>query len=234
MRNYFDEKKAEWGKLRWGKFTGSSIYKLLERGNGTTFGKGAMAYITQIACEAYTSYEQNDFEGTWDMREGKRKEPQAAKFYSHVISSIQVNGVPLRTIYYGDSDPHFKDYNEHSGASVDMIGMLNDSPYFVPELKCPKRDTHFDRLIKLSAYKEEEKYIFLKTEHKDYYAQIQFEMMCWGVDFGHWVSYNEYFPMDDRIIIIHVPADKPFQKNLDLTLQLAIKEKIRILEELKK
>lgn len=233
MPNYFDEKKTEWGKLRKGKFTGSRISELLERGTGTMFGKGAMTYITQMACDEYTEYEHNDFEGTWEMREGKRKEPEAAKFYSHIISSIEVNGTPLSIKYYGESDPFFKEYNADSGVTADMVVSLNGVPYFTPEFKCPKRSVHFDRLRRLKKYKEEEKYLFLKENHKDYYGQIQFQMMCWGVEFGHWVSYNEYFPMDERAIIIHVPADKPYQKNLDLTLKMAISEKRSILNELK-
>ena len=159
------------------------------------------------------------------MREGKRKEPESAKFYSHIMSGIEIDGDKFQIEYFGESNPNFKPYDkypEHAGVSSDMVLFLKNNPYLISEFKCPTRDIHFDRLRKLKKYDDDikgnERYLFLKQYCKEYYAQIQFNMMCWKVNLGHWVSYNEFFPMDERMIIIEVPADKSFQLNLNLTL----------------
>lgn len=231
--NYFEESKVKWGQERWGFFTGSNIFKLLVKGSGTTFGKGAMTYIEQVACQCYTNYEANDFEGTYAMREGRKKEPEASKFYEKIISHLFINGENLKPHYFGEKEPNFKKYNEYSGVSSDEVLFIGNTPYIVAEFKCPTRDVHFFRLREIKKYTDNQSHLFIKEHYPEYYAQIQFNMMAWCVKLGHWCSYNEYFPMDKRMLIIEVPEDKPFQNNLKIVLEMANKKKLEILETVK-
>lgn len=216
--NYFEKTNTEWLKERWGCFTGSEIDRLL--------GSGFDKYVDEVACQAYTEFEENTFEGNWAMREGKKNEPLAFQFHQKII---QANfGDLVRAEYYGDATPLFKKYNDHSGASADSIIYKADStPYIAGEYKCPTRDVHFWRLRNLKDH------IDLKKAHPNYYGQLQFNMMCWNVDLSHWCSFNDKFiALSDKMVLIEVPADKNYQMNLKAKLSMAIKRKLVIISEM--
>ena len=233
MNNYFEEKEQEWGKQKWGMFSASRISELLILNADGSFGKGAMTYINQVACECYTEYEHNEFKGTWEMRQGKINEPLAAQYYTSIMKSIEIPGRTIRWEYYGGANPLFKKYNDFSGTSPDQIGFLDEKPYILAEFKCPSRDMHWQRLQQISKYRPEQEYLWLREYHIDYYAQMQFNMLNFGCKIGHWVSYNQYFKEPDTAIIITIPEDKTFQHKLKILLGMANTEKNKIINSLK-
>lgn len=219
--SYFDEVKNNWGRQRWGKFTASCIYRLM--GSAKSFD----TYVDEVACEAYTEYEENQFDGTWEMRQGRIKEPIAFKFHENLLKIHLPADRFIKIEYFGDGNPNFKEYNEHAGASADCVVFKDvNVAYFGGEYKCPKRDTHFDRIRSMKEWTD------LKERHPDYYWQCQFNMMCWNVDMWHWCSFNELFPLKDRLLIIEVPANKADQQKLKIKLSDAIIKKKEILSSL--
>lgn len=224
--NYFQEKKAEWAKQRWGKFTGSNAYKL--------FGKGFNSYVEEVACQKYTSYEHSDFEGTWEMREGKKKEPEAFAFHKAQLMQLEpfIDG-RLRIEYYGDNNPIFQPYDDDRfrdwvGISLDSLVVKSDgTPYLTGEYKCPKRDTHMMYIRKIKNG------IDLKEYKPEYYWQIQLGILVSGVSFSHFCSYNEYFPYKHRMHIVEVFPNKNDHILLKSKLSQAIEEAHKILSELK-
>lgn len=224
--NYFQLSKAEWGKLRWGKFTGSNAHRLI--------GNGFETYVSEVACERYTEYEDTGFEGTWEMREGKRKEPEAYKFHRNILMQLAPfqNG-SLTLEYYGDNNPQFKEYEDpkfkgYVGVSPDSVAFKKDgSPYLIGEYKCPKRDTHMMYLKKVREA------VDLKMIKPEYYWQIQKNLLVWGAQIAHFCSYNEYFPYDQRMHIVDVLPNKSDQILLKTKLTAGIEKVNAIIEELK-
>lgn len=231
--NYFEEKEEEWGKLRWGMFTGSRISELFVMDKNGCFGKGAMSYINKVACESYTEYEHNEFKGTWQMRQGKINEPMCAKYYFSIMNQIQLPVKEIRWEYYGANNPLFKKYNDYSGTSPDAIGFINNKAYITAEFKCPTRDVHFERLQQLKKFKSEEEYLWLKSAQLDHYTQIQFNIMNFDCEIGHWISYNPFFKEPHTAIIITVPKDVDFCNKLKIILEMANTEKNKIINLLK-
>lgn len=212
--------EEKWKLQRKGRFTASEIHKLLSKGAGSEmFGKGARTYIQQIAVDHYTGFEDRDIM-TYDMKMGKIREPEA---YAHHCKLL---GFELQ--YFGGGTPVFIEYGPDAGCSPDALAInSNGLISFGADYKCPARDTHWDYLMNIKNQKD------LQVFCPDYYAQQQFTLMCCKCDLYHWVSYNEYFPFDDRMLIIEVKPDKPYQANLDIRLKMAIKERNRLIEELK-
>lgn len=224
--NYFQLSKAEWAKQRWGKFTGSKISRLM--------GKGFDTYVNEVACERYCEYEHSDFEGTWEMREGKKKEPEAFSFHKKILMNLTPfqNGT-LTLDYYGDNNPYFKEWDEpkfkgYCGVSPDSIAFKKEmKPYLVGEYKCPKRNTHMFYMKNLTES------IDLKLHEPDYYGQIQFNLLVWNAEIAHFCSYNEYFPDDQKMKILEIFPDKNYQRELKIKLTAGIEKVNAIIEELK-
>lgn len=234
--NYFQLSKAEWAKQRWGKFTGSGISRLM--------GKGFDTYVEEVACERYCEYEDSGFEGTWEMREGKRKEPEAFRFHEKILKSFAVvpevgekfhpfqNGM-FTLEYYGDNKPFFKEFEDpkykgYCGVSPDSVAFRkNGDPYLLGEYKCPKRSTHMFYI------KNIREGVDLKLHEPGYYGQIQFNLLVWGAELAHFCSYNEYFPQDQKMHLVEVLPDKNYLMSLKTRLSNGIKKVNSIIEELK-
>lgn len=234
--NYFQLSNAEWKKLRWGKFTGSNCYRLM--------GKGFDTYVNEVACERYTAYEHTDFEGTWEMRQGKAKEPQAFEFHRKILSkfAVDVDGNLLYPFidgtynieYFGDNKPVFKEFDQEPykgwmGNSLDsLISKRDGTPLFTGEYKCPKRDTHMFYLQNIKDAAD------LKEHKPEYYWQMQSGFLNYGVDLGHFCSYNEFFPFDQKMLLINVAANKNDQRALKIKLDAGIEKAQEIIEKLSK
>src|SRR5690606_19785309 len=175
-------------------------------------GSGALTYIEQLACDAVSEYEDQSFEGSWAMREGKKKEPDAHKAYVEVITPLLKNDMSV--VYYGGGNPIFiphPKYPDEAGASPDGCIEKSGKSYILLEYKCPTRIIQFRRLKQLKNYATDDRHCWLREYEKDLYTQTQFGMVCMGVDICHWISYNELMKDPaDRMIIIEVPRDNKF------------------------
>lgn len=226
MSNYFEDLEDEWRKKKWGCFSASEIYKLLVPGAKGMFGEGAMTYIKRIAREAYTMYNEDDKGFTSNaMRNGTMKEPES---FGHLYKLLGFEGLQ----YCGIGEPVFQYFDADSGCSPDVLAPKPDGIIsFGAELKNPKGDTHFSYLIdekdKINDQWD------LKNKLIKFYSQCQFSMMSYKCDLWLWCSYNEYFPLKDRMLIIEVKKDDNFQNNLEARLVMAEKKKYEFLEQLK-
>lgn len=233
MSTYFEkieEKQRIWKLARWGKFTGSEIHKLLSKGTGSMFGKGALTYIDQVACEACTSYEDKPELNTYDVKMGKINEPVA---FAHYKARIGVDALE----YYGGSNPVFKEYvdpkgiipNGHVGVSADCVATLpSGGVSFGGEIKCLSRDSHWYYIQNIKDQDD------LKAENLERYAQIQLEMMAYDCDLWHLILYNEYFSFKSQMYILEISPDKNFQLDLKIRMDTAIKIKLQKIENFKK
>jgi len=212
--------EEQWLLEKWGCFSASEMHKLLSKGVGEMFGVGAKTYIEEVAIEGYTLFSMEENVETQSMRNGKMKEAECAGYYARMLNIDQYFE------YFGGGNPVFKKYCPDSGCSPDGLVKLPDGIVsFGSEFKNNQRKQHFRdlRLIKDQ--------FDLKNQHIDDYTQCQFSMMCYKTNLWHWCSYNEYFPARDKMLIIEVAEDKPFQDNLQVRLMMAKKIKHRIIEQ---
>lgn len=209
-----------WKLARKGKFSASRISELLGKGKDSMFGVGAMSYINEVACDAFTEFEDTEGMETYAMKMGKILEPQAAAHHQKIV------GVEIT--HYGGNNPYFREYCPDSGGSPDAIAYdISGDISFGAEYKCPKRETHWDYLFSISNQQD------LQKVCPKYYAQVQFLIHIFKCDLWHWCSYNDYFKGKHKILIVEVQPDKLFMDNLLIRLKSAIKKKYELIEELR-
>lgn len=217
---YFDNTATEnWLKIKWAKFSSSTLHPLNTNGKGEMFGEGAKTAIMKVSRQSYTMFNMEDKVETYDMRVGIAKEPECFTFYKRLI------GLEALT-HHGGANPIFKLFTDDSGCSPDCTATIPNSEKisFGAEFKNPTGETHFKYLFDIETQEQ------LKQIKPEYYTQVQFSMMCYGVDLWHWVSYNEFFPLKERMLILEVKKDNSFCDNLEIRLRQASKLKNKIVE----
>lgn len=224
---YFDkieEAESKWLQARWGNFCASEVSPLMIGGKGKNagemFGEGARTLIMQVAMQAYTRYGEEENFTTFSMRSGKAKESESFEFLKTLI------GLP-QLIHYGGENPVFKKHPTilDFGCSPDGIAPLpNDRISFGIELKNKTRKVHFKSLFEIGCAED------LKTHELEMYTQLQSSIMVYDTDLWLWNSYNEYFPLKERMLTIEVPKDNQFCSNLEIRLMQASKLKNKIVE----
>lgn len=143
-------------------FTASSIWKLKSKpkSGAGIFGQTALTYIDEKIAEIVTGealVQANSASLTW----GNENEKDAAMWLQQSI--------PFE--YMGKENFKFFNYNEFSGGSPDGV---NDT--HVIELKCPYVSANHIGWLKASKQVDHNTWIY--KNHPEYYAQVQFNMMC--------------------------------------------------------
>lgn len=192
----------DWHKQRLGKFTASEIGRLLKKGRSKSdyFGDGAMSYIHEKIAELITGQPTKDLTGLSALEWGNAHEFEALEMLRGIIEE------PLGI--YGGSNQKFFPYNEYSGGSPD-----GETPTKIIEVKCPINPAiHAATLI---ASKQINPELWLKQNKADYYAQLQFNMMCREKELGLFVSYDPRpIKYEHKIAIIEVTADVALQSEI--------------------
>lgn len=228
MDNYFSDNGSldAWHLKRRGKFTSSENHKLIKPGEkGNVFSIGGITYIETKAVEMITEiWERPELEEVESLRWGKGFELPAFEDY---ISKTKNYGME----FMGTENPVFMEYEEgnlkeESGGSPD--GVFRDSSGIVLsglELKCPKNPLfQFRRLSWKDQFDIKEKYMLV-------YCQIQHLLMInKSAKEWHFYSYDERIKhKNGRGKLIVVYPDKKFQDNLYLRLEIAVREKYKLL-----
>lgn len=213
----------KWFLKRHTRFTASVIYKLLNKGkDGSYFSATGMTYIEEKAIESMTvMWERPELDFVEPLMWGKSYEEHAHQEYIEATNNYNMR-------HFGSESPLFLDFNDYSGGSPDGIMGEGQTIYLGNEIKCPKNSKNHFKYLKFKDQWD------LKESRIEYYAQCQFLLMITGADMWHWTSYDERF-IDKklRLKILEVKPDTNFQNNLEIRLQMAQKEKLRIIESLK-
>lgn len=160
----------DWEAKRMGKFTASNIYRLLtdprdkEKKKRGELGETAKTYIHQVASEIITGCIRS-LDG-YALDWGLQNEPHAAE---------KIGKVHEKFVYLGSENQLFLPYNSYSGGSPDGLCEETNSIY---EIKCPENFENHIEYCLLSNGEE------LKAHKKDYYTQLQFNMMCYANVYG--------------------------------------------------
>lgn len=224
--SYFEnnEKVDEWLMKRRTKFTSSENFKLHGKGTNTLWSAGAMTYIETKVIELTTQvWERLEIDEVESLLHGKVYEYPAYTSYINETKNYSMT-------YMGTENPIFipsPTMPEESGGTPDIANIKPDSSIdYLSEIKCPKNPAyHFRRLKWTSQWDIKEQYISC-------YTQMQHLMMVTGAFGCDFISYDErQLIKSKKIKIIEVKPDQKFMDNLEIRIQLAVKEKYKLLSE---
>lgn len=184
-----EQRTAEWLEARRGKITASQVYKLINTKNpDAPFSETAMTYMHRLIAERMgAAIDELNLEV---LEYGKEQEPYARQAYRNKTDRL-VFDAPFRTLEQYD----------FIGASPDGLSFPDDdplqSPYLGQEIKCPVK---------------EEKHVayMLGKMPKEYYAQMQLNMLVQNVNKWDFISYHPNFKQQS-LFITTVDADKDYQ-----------------------
>jgi hypothetical protein len=195
----------DWLMKRLGRFTASEIHKLFvgPKSEGGLFGDGAETYILQKAAEICTGEvkEEVDF-----------KQAQWAKAHEYEAIDLYQKQFGYEGEYYGAGNPQFFEFGAYGGCSPDWNGGT-----FGAEVKCPwNSHEHLrNRLIKSAEQ--------LQKKRKEYYSQIQMEILVMKWEFCHFVSYDpRMLEKEKRLYVLPVYPDELWQAEFTLRMTEAI------------
>lgn len=188
----------EWFKSRQGNFTGSEVWKLMTkpRSKKETISKTAETYILEKVWEKLSGLTKSgidNFATEW----GNENEPKAKKWYTNLTG----NEVHESKLVY------LNDLNGFTGSPDGLVG--EDG---MIEIKCPYNGANH---LKHCFITNDE---YFKTEHNDYYYQIQSYLMLTGREWCDFVSFDPRIDSQLGMFIYRV--------NSDLELHEVMKEKI--------
>lgn len=211
--------RDKWFIQRHGRFTASNIYKLVLSNGTTMFTPGGWNYIQEKAIETMTVlYERPELEFVEPLMHGKTYEEAAFNEYVRVTKNYSMR-------HFGDECPVYIEFNEYSGGSPDGLMGEGATIYKGLELKCPHNSKNHFNYMKMQSQWD------LKEKKPEYYAQIQFLMLITGAvswDFG---SFDERWrDVDKRLKVIEVLPDKKFTDHLQVKIEMAQKEKLKIMQ----
>lgn len=221
MINQLDP-RDRWLLKRHNNFTASMNYKLIPTGkDGKGFSVGGYTYIQEKAIETMTVLsERPELEEVESLRHGKYFEEPAFNHYVEVSKNYNMR-------HFGTDNPVYLPFNKYSGGSPDALMGEGDIIHWGCEIKCPLNSKNHYKYLKFADQLD------LKMERIEYYTQIQFLLMITKAQGFHFVSYDERFTNHKlRIKIIEVLPEKSFQDHLEVRIQMAQKEKNRIIKEL--
>lgn len=236
------QRTEEWYLDRRGKVTASEIYLLLAdhkepmteeelaawktenpKSRVTTknvpFSDGTFTYLGRKVAEmympddGYLMYIEQLSGGSAATRWGTALEDEARSRYMEEMG-ISVEDSPFMPL---------PDYGRFAGGSPD--GRIEGG---IIEIKCPYNPAvHVEHYLLQSG--EE-----LKELNLQYYCQCQFNMMCCGVDFCDFISYDPRVSRDKQIKILRIYKDEETQAMLLERVRLAVdyfKQKINEIEK---
>lgn len=168
-----DEKAIAWKEARLGRFTSSSIAKLLVKDKAGDFGEAALTYIYKKCAETIT-LEYNEISSA-AIKWGEEHEKDAVLSYGKMFEK--------EIEYYGKENPVFINYGNHAGGSPDGYVITDKATL---EVKCPfESGNHMETYHKIKMGKFD-----LKKWDKEYYGQCQFNMYLQKAECAKFVSYD--------------------------------------------
>lgn len=211
---------AEWFEERLGKFTSSKVKCLLvtSKTPGEAFGDGAWTYLYEKLNELTTgTVEENGFKGSDATDWGIAHEPEAIEMYQY-IKKLTVEACGFET------------YNESYGGSPDgKIHDDNNTDRGIIEVKCPYVGVNHLKFMDMETADE------FKKDYKDYYCQIQSNLLVTNRIWCDFISYDPRQRLEAmQIKIIRIYRDEAFIKNLQERVELAIAVLIETLEKMLK
>lgn len=232
MSSYFEDSAAidAWLLKRRTKFTSSENYKLLpnsKQAKDVLWSATALTYIETKVIELTTKvYSRPEMEEVEALRHGKANEFPSYERYIQETKNYSMT-------YLGDENPMFlpcQKMIDESGGTPDVANILTDTEIakidYGCELKNPVNPAyHYRRLTWKTQWDVKEGYLSA-------YTQIQDLIRITGASGWDFVSHDDrQLSKAKQIVIIEVKPDHNFINNLELRIELAVKEKYKQLSK---
>jgi len=195
------QRGSEWHQHRVGKFTASEIHRLMTdpRNKAQSLSEGAKTYVMERVAERITGVpckQVDNFATQW----GNDHEDEARMMFTMKTGLIveQIGFVP-----YGDD----------AGGSPDgVIPMVNSGV----EIKCPFNSANHISHLLIESNEQ------FKADFKEYYWQVQMNIMCNNAENWWFVSYDPRFPEAEQMFIHKVERNDADIENLKGKIKAAI------------
>ena len=196
------QNEDDWYDLRKGKITASMCSDLFAAEKTKTYQN----VITKVAFEIVTGKTQKQFVNGW-MDYGHETEPEARENYTaETFNEVENGGIWIA--------------NDWIAASPD--GKIKDKNAGV-EFKCPAISTYRDYL----ELKENGKNII----PKNYFLQMQFQLICTGWDY---IDYMPYYSSDVKQLLTVVHVCEKTRTEIFEKLNIAINQINELIEKIKR
>lgn len=194
------QRTEEWFAQRLGKLTASCIADIMAVGRYDDFTTTGYTYMRKKIAEILTG-EREKISGA-PLEWGTEQEPVAIAAYEKKtgFKVTDVGFVPL------------EGYEDYAGGSPD--GVIDDGKGII-EVKCPWNSAgQVETLINKD---------FQEKSKKQYYAQIQFNMLCTGAEYCDFISFDPRMKKDEhKLFIRRYGRDERYLKEMKARLELAI------------
>jgi hypothetical protein len=210
--SWIDQRSPEWDRIRVGRFTSSQNWRLIvqPKDKSKKVSETTMTYIMEKVAEVMTGQaKQQGY--AFPIVHGIETEPLAKEFFQ------EKTGIEIE-------ECGFFPYTEHAGGSPD--GLISTDQ--IIEIKCPYDSKVMIDYLMLTDYHD------LKRDFREYYWQIQNNLLFTERKLGHFIAFDPRMQKDEhKMKVIEVPAvDKDHQMIID-ALGICIEEKLKILNLLK-
>lgn len=230
--SYFNDsdKIDEWLQKRRSRFTSSENWKLLRNSKQSqqeTWSATSNTYIETKIIELTTKmYERPQLDEVEALRHGKAGEFPSYERYVKETKNYSMT-------YMGDENPLFfpcKRIPEESGGTPDVGNIVNDATEFKIDYGCELKNPvnpafHFRRLAWKTQWD-------VKEGYPSCYCQIQDLIRLTGAFGWDFVSHDErQLAKSKQIVIIEIKPDQKFIDNLEIRIDMAVKEKYKQLSK---
>lgn len=197
-----EQRSKEWFEARLGKFTSSSIHKIMKSGRGKDeyFGQTALSYIGKNAAELLTGT-MEEF-GSKQTDWGEKWEPHARARYEMETKQQVIEAGFIQ-------DPKF----EYAGGSPDgLVG-----PFGQIEIKCPYNSDIHLKYLKIDSYKDFEQAV----KDAGYHWQVQNNMRVLNSEWCDFVSYDPRYDWKQQIKIFRIEKNEDMWRELEERIEAA-------------
>jgi len=207
-----ERKRNEWFKSRLGKFTSSELGRLMTYEDKINeLPKGAITYIEEKALEIMTDGKCVKNFSNDSMDRGNEKELEGiAAFEAKYGVKCECTG----------PDQQFIQLCSYFGGTPDGIIAADD----LVEVKCPDSKTHLFRIKNIKSQAD------FKKHEKDYYWQIQGNLLASGRKRCFYIDYDDRFVNPDlQLFVIEIHRDEEDIRKAKTRLAMAEKLKQTLL-----
>jgi hypothetical protein len=207
------DKQEMWFRQRLGKFTSSELGKLMTYEDKIDqLPKGAMTYAEEKALEILTDGQNVKNFSNDSMDRGNEKELEAVELFEEKYN--------LKVFSKGD-DQEFIELCSYFGGTPD--GLIDDDALI--EVKCPDCKTHLFRIRNIKSVED------FKKHEKDYYWQIQGNLLSSGRSKGYFIDFDDRFTNEDlRLFVLEIPRNDEDIQKAKTRLTMAEKYKQELLK----
>jgi hypothetical protein len=210
-----EKKREEWFKSRLGKFTSSELGRLMTYEDKINeLPKGALTYIEEKALEIMTDGKCVKNFSNDSMDRGNDKELEGiAAFEEKFGVKCECTG----------PDQQFIQLCSYFGGTPDGLIAIDD----LAEVKCPDSKTHLFRIKNIKSQAD------FKKHEKDYYWQIQGNLLASGRKRCFYIDYDDRFVNPYlQLFVIEIHRDEEDIQKAKTRLVMAEKLKQQLLNSL--